>query len=575
MKKRQLLVILFFCIFISCNKILDTVPSSDVTVQNYYSSQGELNLALSGVYNKFLQLPGMGYLYVDFNVTDECCRRINSTGIEAFNTTYSDAKISALWRTLYSGISDANSLIVNINKANGIAAVDKNAILGEATFLRGYFYYILVTYFGAVPLIIEPVIDPTSANFPRTPISDIYSQIIKDMQKAEELVKTKTQWGGEALAATHVTKTTVQGILARVFLSMAGYPLNGGAEQYKNARDYALKVMNSGEHSLINSITTLECPSAYAQVFVNAILDKYNPNESMWEIDYSGYSGTIHAGSWLGSSVGLNYTANNTNIVGRGFTGMGVNGSLFALYENAGVGKTDFRRDWAIGAYDYRGSNVAALQAPTTNQFINSRYPGKWRRSYSVGLATLTTAAVAIPNPTIYNSLNTLNASYTSINFPLLRYSDILLMYAEADFQVNKSLNVDALNAINQVRRRAYGLDINSPGYADLSNAQKIDFMNTIIDERARELCFEALRRNDLIRWGIYVNTLKAVVNSPNMYFRDYAGNTLSKYTTSVATANIIAYSNFQASPEKFLLYPIPAAEMNSNKSITVQNPGW
>lgn len=556
-------------VFFSCNKILDTTPTSQIDINSYYSSLPELESALAGVYNILLQVNnGIQNIYVELNTTDECAfSNSNVSGLGTFTHTYADANVANLWRALYGGIANANVLIDNIDKATKATQEQRDAILGEALFLRAYYYFMLASYFGDVPLILHTTTNPAETDMPRSALSKVYAQILADMQEAEKKVYTKTQRGNGALAATHVTKTTVQGIITRVCLRMAGAPLND-IEKYKMARTYAKLVIDSKEHALITNITTPECPSAYAQVFINAILDQYNPAESMWEIDFSTFNGGVHAGGILGSLIGVNYTSKDLSDIGRGYIRLIINGSLYALYENNGVGKKDLRRDWNIAPYSFGKGKLAqqdtiTVPAIATNTFINTLYPGKWRRSYD---------EKNLLSPTIQNVMNTINASYTSINAPLLRYADVLLMFAEADYQVQGSVTADALYAINQVRRRAYGktIEVNTTG-VDFTTSYPTDFLKGIQDERARELCFETHRRNDLIRWGIFLQTMNAMTSNSHTYFRDYKGDILSKYK-GIATKQTTIYQNVY---DKHLLLPIPATELNNNKGITYQNEGW
>ena len=209
------------------------------------------------------------------------------------------------------------------------------------------------------------------------------------------------------------------------------------------------------------------------------------------------------------------------------------------MYNLYGAG--DLRRDWAIAPYGYGGNPLVRVNKGT---LIYDRNCGKWRRSYEL--------------------LTPKSKNNTGQNFPILRYSDVLLMLAEADNQANNGPSVNAYNAINQVRRRGYGFPINTPNVtSDLTpGLGKIQFQQAIQDERARELCFETQRRPDLIRWGIWTQTMSVL---SNQITTDLGANAL-KYA-AIPAANA-------ASSPKFLLYPIPASEINVNKAAT-QNPGY
>jgi hypothetical protein len=193
------------------------------------------------------------------------------------------------------------------------------------------------------------------------------------------------------------------------------------------------------------------------------------------------------------------------------------------------------------------GGVITAINV--TNQ--GSGYPtvydrpvGKWRREYETNLSGVTR----------------LNAN-TSCNFPIIRYADVLLMAAEADLKVNGTPSAEAVGYFNQVRRRAYGAtNVSQPlAAADLATFTLQD----IVDERSRELCFEGVRRQDLIRWGIYANTMNALI-----------GTNTANAPAALLTASNIAANNFVSNPVKFSLFPIPASEILAAPLLT-QNPGW
>ena len=143
--------------------------------------------------------------------------------------------------------------------------------------------------------------------------------------------------------------------------------------------------------------------------------------------------------------------------------------------------------------------------------------------------------------------------NYTAINFPILRYADVLLMIAEAENEANDGPTALAYQCLKEVRDRA--------GLSELSDMTQAEFRQTVKDERAMELCFEYTRRFDLIRWGEYVKNMRALVTEAQ------SGNNWTQGPTNVYTYfNISSTYNYS---------PIPDAEMSVNKDITQNNPGW
>ena len=534
MKRKYYFLILLIMVgaITSCNKALNTQPISFAAPAANYATEPQLLQALAGVYDV------LGYqrsqLYADnlFDklgaTTDEgFYARASGVALSAtYNFDYTEPNIDATWQTLYIGIERANNLIYYINTPVSMDSVERNAILGEAEFLRGYYYFLLVSNFGDVPMRLLPttITGAATNNVPRMPSKDVYTQILKDMTDAEVKCYPATHFG----YSSRVSQTTVEGILARVCLTMAGYPLQDHTK-YADALKWATKVQASGIHSLNPS---------YSQIFINEAQDIYDINEAMWEADFMGndQSTTLETGR-LGNTNGIAYSASNYADTGYSYGFIHATAKLYNLYDSG-----DLRRDWAIAPYSYSGTNRKYF----TTTFAYDRNCGKWRRSYEL--------------------LTPKGKNNTGENFPILRYADVLLMLAEADNQVNNGPSANAYEAINEVRRRGYGFPVDMPNaISDLPpGLNETDFQDTIEDERARELCFEALRRPDLIRWGIWTQTMSALANQMNVDL--VATNNSLKYAA-------IPASNAASSP-KFLLYPIPASEISVNKGAT-QNPGY
>src|SRR5690606_29983150 len=131
-----------------------------------------------------------------------------------------DALVGAFWRKLYEGVDRANALLSNIDKPD-MDESRREVIRGEALFLRAYYYFLLVSNFGDVPLKLAVSTSPTETDYSRTPAKEVYAQIVKDMTEAEARVLpiTDLNYGGR------ISKSAVQGILARVHLYMSGYPM--------------------------------------------------------------------------------------------------------------------------------------------------------------------------------------------------------------------------------------------------------------------------------------------------------------------------------------------------------------
>ncbi|RPD41515.1 RagB/SusD family nutrient uptake outer membrane protein [Chitinophaga barathri] len=588
----------------SCNKFLETVPSDFLAPETYYNTEKELTYALTGVYDVL----GSPDLYGDnafyhFDITDEGVygHAGVTAGVQVYNFSSSDPIVAATWKTLYNGIGRANLLLENIDRPV-MDEAKRKVIKGETLFLRGYYYFLLAQMWGDVPLILNTTRSPDDTQRPRAPLSQVYNQVLADLKEAEILVPSiKTVgFGGRA------NKSAVRGILARVCLYMAGYPLNDRSK-YTDARDWAKKVIDDAEaaHALNNS---------YSQVFIHLSADKYDIKENLFEVEFWGNRSDAYTESGrLGSRNGIRCMNVDTGYsLGR----INATPRFYNRYQ-----ALDERRDWNIAPYIYGGANDAEKQYwPENNTW--QRSCGKYRRMYEV----------LLPKST----------SFTPINYPILRYADVLLMFAEADNELSAMPSSEAVDAVNLVRRRAFGknihgenlsgitvtsggsgysatnlpvititgsggsgatahatvsggritaititdrgafytsaptvtitggsgtgavaiAEITTPGDADVQPgdySSQNNFRAFLHDERSRELCFEGLRKGDLIRWQEFIAEMRA------------AGTEISQIAASAYKFESRAGLNVS---EKNYLFPIPTNEMSLNRAL-VQNPGW
>lgn len=526
MKKITSLLVIMMCITgVSCNKLLETKPTDFSSPEQYYSTEQQLNEALAGVYSS-LTTDGTYSLYLSLFLahgSDEAFYKVNTVTANAmvYDHNPADVYVDATWRDLYKGINRANYLLENLHKPV-MDEGKRKVIQGETLFLRAFMYFHLVSNWGDVPLLLHPTIDSREAGQARTAQKAVYEQILLDMTTARELVNGYAENGGPV----HISKTAIDGMLARVCLKMAGEPLKDVAK-YNDAKKWAGNVIASGQHQLNPD---------YKQVFINETADKYDNQykEVLWEIEFYGNnSGSLKMG---GRFVNYATTLNTDAAAGYAYERIGVTGTLYKMYEAA-----DLRRDWCISPYSFKGNKGTEEVAKSATD-LYSRSCGKWRRKYETVLPR--------------------NTDYGPTNFPVLRYSDVLLMFAEADNEINGAPTAAAYQAINEVRRRGYGKllpDATDPEAADLKGLGKDSFRKALQQERARELAFEALRKADLIRWGIFIDAMKAT------------GNDIAENAPAALKYAVRGYNNVA---EKHKLLPIPSLEMSVNKSME-QNPLW
>ena len=516
--KKNIFILLFLpaILFCSCDSFLSPKPSDFVSQDNYFNNEAELNTALAGVYDALSQDGTFSRnLVMELaHSSDEGFYKRNNSDITPYfyNHDASHAIINACWRQLYDGVNRANLLLANVDKPV-MDERKRKAIKGEALFLRAFMYFQLVNNWGDVPLLLEPTLSSETVNIPRKPSVDILRQIETDMKAADSLVYEITDIG----FGGRVSRSAVQGILARVYLKWAGYPLQD-VSKFAEAKKWALKVVDSDIHSLNDD---------FKQVFINHSSDRYDIKESIWEIEFYGNSssGTEREGS----RFAIQFAVKNTNEeVGYAYGVLGATGRLFKKYTDV----NDVRRDWTIAPFSFK-DNETEIKVDKAETDIYTREVGKWRREYE--------------------PVRPLGKDWGQTNFPVLRYADVLLMLAEAENEINGP--EDALQYLNEVRKRAHAFE-----YTGVNTiTDQTEFRDVIRDERARELAFEALRKFDLIRWGIFLREMTAT------------GNDQKQNAPSSVAYSTKAYTNVR---QKHVLLPIPSLELALNKSMT-QNSGW
>src|SRR5690606_11253858 len=199
MKRISLIIILLSltAILPSCDKLLDTRPEDFYTPINYYKNRQQLEAALAATYSKLgaQQLYGGRMTRMGLDADDGFYdRATDPIGVVSYDVPTTEPNVAAFWRTCYEGIQRANMLLANMDNAVDVTDTIKGNIRGEALFLRAFYYFLLVSNFGGVPLVLEPI-DGNQISIPRAPIAEIYATIVADMEEAEGLVRTATSVG--------------------------------------------------------------------------------------------------------------------------------------------------------------------------------------------------------------------------------------------------------------------------------------------------------------------------------------------------------------------------------------------
>lgn len=512
-------------LFSSCS-FLDTEPEDFILPKDYYKTEKQLQSALLGVYASLADgsIYGTNMLGRLGLTADLAYERysLDQSSVGYYNVSSADAKILGYWRDLYIGIGRANMLLKYIGQPKMDEAA-RSAIEAETRLLRAYYHYLLVVRFKNIPIVEKVPEDGNSADvqIAQSDPRAVYRWILSEMEWAAPLLPDiSTLSGGGRLS-----KSAAYGLMARIALNMAGNPLNEQS-MYEKAKQYAATVIGYGHHELNPS---------YEDIFMKLIQDRYDTKETIFEVEFYGNnqaSYTTTAGQ-VGRINGILYNADNNNW-GRSLGALSASQYYYQLFDN-----TDLRRDWTIASY-YYDTDTGAKVSCGSNYWM--RFCGKFRREYE------------LTNPK--------DSQWTPINFPVLRYADILLMYAEAVAADPANNSNEELTAayeyLNMIRRRGHGLNINTPSPAvDLEQAGKTALFDELKDERARELGFELLRKDDLVRWGELYDRMQAV-----------RATIPAHYTSTYYVAARLYFGN---ASRRDIVWPIPSYELGVNRKL-VQN---
>ncbi|WP_026768872.1 RagB/SusD family nutrient uptake outer membrane protein [Asinibacterium sp. OR53] len=473
----------------SCQKYLDKAPLDSINTANFFKTESDAVAAINGAYQP-LQWPKLYNLRIwtsDIWAGNSIVGAGGGTdGIETqdisnFVTSTDNAAALDIWRGPAPGILRCNLVLKNVPGMN-INQNLKNRILGEAYFLRSHYYFILVRLFGDVPLITEPQTPEDNLRPSRAPKAQVYDLIIKDLQQAINLLPDRSAYNGADIG--RASKGAAMGMLAKVNLTLGKYTEAVNLCRQVTGLGYAL---NTNYSDNFNPATK-------------------NSSESIFEVQYFGktsYSfwSNENQASWVSTFTG----PRNADFVAGGYGWDQPTTEFVNQYE-----ANDNRKD----------KTLLYVGGPS---FDNKQY----QSSYSVTGYNLRKFLVPKSVSPDYDT--------NPANWPVLRYSDVLLMEAEASCELNNLS--DALVPLNKVRQRA--------GLPALSGLNQADLRERIRKERRMELAFEGQRWFDLIRYD--------------------NGQYAASFLKSIGKTNFAP---------KHLLLPIPQKEIDANPNLT-QNAGY
>lgn len=568
---RIFIITVLACFSLASCDFLEKEPTS-LTTDNYFNSEDEAATFLTSIYAIISQQTfyGCNYMYLvagdDLGHYGGSGRSPATMGLICNNATTSDAAVTGFWYVLYVGINRANIFLENIDNVPDMDETTRAQYKAEARFLRAFYYFNLVQCWGDVPFKTSSTQTVTGLNIARTDKQEIYDFIVTEMAEAADdgLLSASDL----SYIPSRVSKSVAWGMLARVYMFRAGehYRDNVTATEdettgyFEQASYYAQKVMNEGGHGLATN---------YWNYFIDICSEDYNTTgkESIWEAEFAGNnSDDTQAEGRIGNIIGIPCSdfSSYSNITGSADPGYSYGfiyctPKLYSLYVDNG----DINRfNWSIAPFQYvSGGDAVGIsyrnfysgkmdQVMSQYGSISYSYTGDTENIGTTGNNNYSRACAKYRRE--YEA-DKKDRNYTAINFPILRYADVLLMIAEAENEANSGPTTLAYTCINQVRERA--------GLSDLTTGlSQSDFRDAVKDERAMELCFEYTRRFDLIRWGEYVSNMQALVSLAQ-----------SETNWSNGATNVYTYFNISSA---YNYFPIPDAEISTNNLIT-QNPGW
>ena len=470
----------------ACEDWLDLPSESKADSSSVFETVSRAEMTVMGAYT-YLHTQELGYQIL--MGTDECASTESNSKYQVSNYDYTatSTMLSGTYTAMYKAIEFSNVCIKNIPNMTASTAKEQtqiNMLLGESLAIRAYAYWCLVRFYGDIPYTDTPTADKDSFASSRVSRDTIYDHCVADLQRAIELLPWKSE--GYVSTPERFTKNSAYGILARVALQAAGYSLRWDLshtpydkstvrnaqrddkarikELYQIAANACKAVIDKGENGLIDD---------YDQLFRNLANQTYN-KETM--LEYGWYSENVpdvRTGYVNGTT-----TSGTSSTLGKGGSQMMVMPTFYFEFEEG-----DQRRDVSICNYGLKFGTTDAYQMNTYAGMCLGKYRINWKKERGS------------------------SDSRRDINWPLLRYPDVLLMYAEALNELNNGATAEAVAAVKQVRMRAF--KNNAAKVGTIPTAYQ-DFKDFIIHERMLELNNEGLRKSDLLRWGILYEHLTA-----------------------------------------------------------------
>ncbi|MCD8042768.1 MAG: RagB/SusD family nutrient uptake outer membrane protein [Tannerellaceae bacterium] len=490
---KQYIYITFILILSSCtDSFLTLYPDTTLNEGNFYQSEEEYILLANGCYISLRNMEKNNHWVITELASDNLGIQYCATSGEAtrgvidnFLVSANNETVNNFWSTCYTGVYRCSKLLQELERATiqWSSEALRARCIGEALFLRGMYYFNLVRQYGGVPLVTTPLAGQDAVNVKRSTEEAIYQQVISDLQEAIAQLEKAQDYEEDGRA----NETAAKALLAKVYLTLQNYEEAG---------------------KLYRSIIQAE-----KYILLPEYADLFNPAQK-------DFKETIFSAQYSESTSGLSQRF------------------IFLHAPNTSKGDVTQRPNINI--------NWAGLVRPTQD-LLDAFEPGDKRKEVSIGYwygPDWDNTVYDIPYCAKYKPPISAPDDRCGDNFPIIRYSDVLLSYAEVLNEMNQT--ADAIPFVRQVRTRA--------GLETRTSYTQQELRTLIEKERQVEFCFENHRWYDLKRTGRALEVMK------EHGIREKARKTF-------IPANAFEMESYK------LLLPIPAEQIQING--LEQNPGY
>lgn len=526
-------------IFCSCNK-MDPVPTKNYTDATFWQTVDNSELVVNMAYN---QMYSADKMWNDEALSDNIFEGRSNTSQRSIRNGTADASLSLFdseWKEAYQGIKTCHVYLENVDRVPDMNEALKNKRIAEIRFIRAYLYFRLVNFYGAVPFFTTDITLEESNSLPRTPKSDIMSFIHSELDEIMQVLPNRNDL--PASDNGRITKGAACAFQARTYLYESNW--NQVVTYCDSLINYQSKF---GSYSLFPDYAGLfTADNEYNQ---EVILDYgYVPSLKTWSKYYD--AAPLSAGARLNAYAPLQELVDNY---------LTLNGLTIDKDPTYNEDNPYVNRDPRLAAtVVFHGGKWINFNGNTSTIYIK---PGTGSTSTEKMDEYVSSSSNSTPTGYYMKKYYDVTATSTfdaGLNIIMFRYADILLMYAEAKFELGQMNQSIWDMTIKPIRQRA-GFTV-SAAVDYPASASSTDMRTTIRNERRSELALEGLRYYDIIRWKAGSQYLNGYV-----YGAKFANNSTA----------YIKMDNRKFDENRDYLWSVPQSQLDLNKNLYPNNTGY